>query len=346
MSGLSSYSGITTKIRAIRSRMLSHEQLRELAECKDVAQVIHYLVGTKEYGTLMASVSPEELHRGNIEKILKNCYYRDFEKLYHFADMEQRKYLMLYFKRFELSFMKACLRNICRTNSEDRSDRDIVEVFKRHSKLDAQALQAETTIEGFVEKLRGTEYYLPMKHVVDAERHTLFDYEAALDYCYFTSIWKDKQKNFKGLDAKILDRSLGYKLDILNMQWIYRSKRYYNLSNTEIYAILLPMRSKLTKNDLTRMVEAKDIKEFAVALQRTYYGKLYPQIAGENLEDIYIYLLDKVHETDGFKYPYSVAIINSYLYQKEYEINKITTIMESIRYRLPYEEIVKYARIN
>ena len=260
--------------------------------------------------------------------------------------MEQRKYLKLYFKRFELSFMKACLRNICRTNSEDRSDRDIVEVFKRHSKLDVQALQAETTIEGFVDKLKGTEYYLPMKHVVDAEKHTLFDYEAALDYCYFTSMWKDKEKHFKGLDAKILDRSLGYKFDILNMQWIYRSKRYYHLSDAEIYAILLPIRSKLTKNDLARMVEAKDMEDFAAALQRTYYGRLYPQIAGENLEDIYIYLLDKVHEEDGIKYPYSVAIINSYLYQKEYEINKITTIMESIRYRLPYEEIVRYARIN
>ncbi len=346
MSGLISYSGLTTKVRAIRGKMLKQKQFLELAECKNVSEVADYLKNTDAYRDLFASIETATIHRGTIEKLLKRCYYSEFEKLYRFADMEQRKYLELYFKKFELSFLKSCLRNICRTNSEDRSDREITSLFRRYSKLDAAALQTETTIEGFIEKLRDTEYYLPLKKVVEGDRRTLFDYEAALDMYYFTKFWKVKQKSFHGVDAKVLDRAFGYKIDILNMQWIYRSKKFYKLSDADIYALLLPIRYRLTKKDIERMVEAVDAKAFQSAISRTSYQRVYPDISGENLEDMYIYLLDGIHDSDGQKYPYSVAILNSYLYRKEYEINKITTIMECIRYQVDLSDTIHYARLS
>ena len=139
MSGLISYSGLTTKVRAIRGRMLKQEQFMELAECKSVAEVIGYLRETEAYKDLFLTIEPEKIHRGNIEKILKRSYYSDFEKLYRFADAEQRKYLELFFKKFELSFLKSCLRNICRTNSEDRSDKEVSALLQKHSKLDMAA---------------------------------------------------------------------------------------------------------------------------------------------------------------------------------------------------------------
>lgn len=346
MSGLISYSGLTTKVRAIRGKMLKQEQFLELADCESVAEVIGYLKEKDAYRELFSSVNSEAIHRGNIEKLLKRCYYSDFEKLYRFSDMEQRKYLELYFKKFELSFLKSCLRNICRTNSEDRSDREVTTLFQRHSKLDAVVLQSETTIEGFVEKLKNTEYYAPLKRVIMGDRHTLFDYEAALDMYYFTKFWKEKKKSFKGTDAKVLDRAFGYKIDILNMQWIYRSKRFYQLSKADIYALLIPIRYRLTKKDIERMVEATDAQTFQSGIGQTAYKKMYPDISGENLEDMYIYLLDGIHDNDGHKHPYSVAILNSYLYRKEYEINKITTIMECIRYKVSKNDTIHYARLD
>lgn len=346
MSGLMSYSGITTKIRAIRGKMLKQEQFLELAECGSVAEVLEYLKNTEAYQDLFSTMDTKDVHRGNIEKLLKKSYYSDYEKLYRFADVEQRKYLDLFFKKFELTFLKACLRNICRTDSEDRSAKEISEFLQKHSKLDMAALQSETTMEGFVERLKKTEYYDPLKRVLTGEQRTLFHYEAALDLLYFTRFWKEKSKFFKGIDVQILNRAFGYKIDILNMQWIYRSKRYYQLSDAEIYSFLLPITYRLTKQDITRMVEAADAKSFLTAIQRTAYYRIYPDISGETLEDMYIYLLDNVHDSDGYKHPYSVAILNSYLYRKEYEINKIITIMECIRYSVDRQDMMHYARLN
>ncbi len=54
----------------------------------------------------------EALHRGKIEQLLVNSIYRDFTKIYQFSNMEQRKFLNLYFGRYEVSIMKECLNKI------------------------------------------------------------------------------------------------------------------------------------------------------------------------------------------------------------------------------------------
>ena len=71
MSGLKSYSGITTKIRAIRGKMLKQEQFLELAECGSVAEVLEYLKNTEAYQDLFSTMDTKDVHRGNIEKLLK-----------------------------------------------------------------------------------------------------------------------------------------------------------------------------------------------------------------------------------------------------------------------------------
>ena len=43
MGSLLSYSGLTTKIRAMQSRLLTDDQYRELAELKSVPQAVTYL---------------------------------------------------------------------------------------------------------------------------------------------------------------------------------------------------------------------------------------------------------------------------------------------------------------
>lgn len=43
MSSLLSYSGLSTKIRAMQSRLLTTQQYRELAELKTVPQAVAYL---------------------------------------------------------------------------------------------------------------------------------------------------------------------------------------------------------------------------------------------------------------------------------------------------------------
>ena len=109
--------------------------------------------------------------------MLRLTVYRDFSKLYRFANVEQRKFLALYFKRYEVSVIKECLNTVF-------DHRDVVlnlsifdEFFNKHSQLDINLLASSRTIEELIANLKGTEYYAPLSQLADIERPTLFDYE-------------------------------------------------------------------------------------------------------------------------------------------------------------------------
>lgn len=48
MSGLLSYSGLTTKIRAMQSHLLNDQNFREIVELESVPQAVSYLTDEKE----------------------------------------------------------------------------------------------------------------------------------------------------------------------------------------------------------------------------------------------------------------------------------------------------------
>ena len=52
MSGLLSYSGLTTKIRAMQSHLLNDQNFREIVELESVPQAVSYLKQHKSYEDL------------------------------------------------------------------------------------------------------------------------------------------------------------------------------------------------------------------------------------------------------------------------------------------------------
>lgn len=71
MSGLLSYSGLTTKIRAMQSHLLNDQNFREIVELESVPQAVSYLKQHKGYEDLFEGYNEADLHRGQIEKMLR-----------------------------------------------------------------------------------------------------------------------------------------------------------------------------------------------------------------------------------------------------------------------------------
>ena len=55
MSGLLSYSGLTTKIRAMQSHLLNDQNFREIVELESVPQAVSYLKQHKSYEDLFTT---------------------------------------------------------------------------------------------------------------------------------------------------------------------------------------------------------------------------------------------------------------------------------------------------
>ena len=159
MGGVLSYSGLSTKIRAMQSRLTTMDQFEEILQLSDVTQVAAYLKRMPEYSSRWDALDENTLHRGQIEKLLKKSIFQNFSRIYHFANPEQRKFLDLYSKRYEIRVLKEVMTNIF-----DHRDTDPVDVspyrefFRLHSNIDVDRITTCSTMEELISCLKGNEF--------------------------------------------------------------------------------------------------------------------------------------------------------------------------------------------
>ena len=92
MGNLLEYSGIVTKIRAMRAKLLTPKQFEEIAGLGSVLEIVDYLKKNTAYADVLEMLEEDQLHRGNIEKVLTQSLYHDYTKIYRFCGQKQRRH--------------------------------------------------------------------------------------------------------------------------------------------------------------------------------------------------------------------------------------------------------------
>ena len=211
--------------------------------------------------------------------------------------------------------------------------------------MDIVRLNNSLTLEDFLQAISGSIFYPVLQQAYQSGSASLPDYESLFDQFYFCTLWKEKNKLLKGIDQAVVTTTVGSRIDLLNIRWIYRSKKYYRMSNEMIYSMLIPCYYKLHPAQIKEMVETNTVEELIPLLHNTYYGRRY----GEELDDVhsmellYAKLVEKIYSITSHNNPYSIACINSYLYFKEHEIRRLITIIEGIRYGISPDKTSDYA---
>ena len=218
--------------------------------------------------------------------------------------------------------------------------------FDKYSQINIDSLIHARTTDELVENLKGTEYYEPLKRLQNGRAVTLFDYDLALNLYYFTAIWKERKGILKRIlsekELEIYIKDCGAKINMLNIQWIYRAKKYFSLSSADIYALLIPVHYKISTDLVKEMVEAPSVEEFYRAFEKTSYARHYDFEKDLTIERMYADYLHYLYVTDRRRNPYSIASVNTYLFLKEEELQKLTTAIECVRYGVSPEETLEY----
>lgn len=342
MGNLMAYSGIVTKIRAMQAKLLTEEDFQHIAYLGTVNEAIEYLKEKPAYADDINQMDVSLYHRRHVEKVLMQSLYNDYAKIFKFAGMKQKKFLKLYKKRYEVELINYCLRIVFNHYDVPFDLEYKKKFFDKYSQLSIDKLITSKNIEELVENLKGSEYYEPLRKLKESGAATLFDYDLALDLYYFSVFWKKEKKLLQGKELEIFVKDYGTKIDLLNLQWIYRAKKYYNMLPPDIYALTIPIHYKIHLEDFKKLVEAPSVEEFGKLVEDSYYSRRYQLESGEALEKMYKQILEKLYLLDRRRNPYSVAAINTYLFLKEEEINKLTTVLEGIRYGLPGAETLAY----
>ena len=342
MGNLLKYSGIVTKLRAMEAKLLKPENFEEIANLHSVPEVVTYLKENSSYTFVLENLDESRLHRGDIEKILIEQLYHDYAKIYRFCGLEQRKFLMLYVKRYETDLINYCLRIVINHYAEPFDLNYKKDFFDKYTQISIDKLITSRTTDELIENLKGTEYYEPLKKLKDSPSVTLFDYDLALNQYYFSTMWKKRKKILKKKELELYTRDCGSKIDLLNVRWIYRAKKYYNMNTADIYSLLVPIHYKISTDLIKEIVEAPGLDELEAALNKTSYARHYDFNQQLTIEQMYTECLYHLYKMDRRQNPYSIAAINTYLFMKEEELKRLTTAIECIRYSLTPGETLAY----
>ena len=163
-----------------------------------------------------------------------------------------------------------------------------------------------------------------------------------MDLYYYTSLWKEKKNVLKKRELEIFTRDIGSKIDLLNLQWIYRAKKYFKMQPADIYSMIIPIHFKIHRDTVKELVETASVEEFIAHVASTYYVKRYDFDDHHTIERVYFECIQRLYTVDERRNPYSIASINTYLFLKEEEIKRLTSTLECIRYGLTPKETLDY----
>ncbi len=336
------YSGLSAKVRAMSGKLLSQEDFLRLGSMSGVPEVIAYLKKKPSYEAVLEKEDERSLHRGQAEGLIMQSLFVDFSRLYRFSSLEQRRFLNGYFSRYEISFLKAVIRSILTRGEPLTETEEYREIFERHSAISLKQAGSADSMEALIAALSGTPYKKVLSDVYGSASRELFDYELALDLFFFSEYWKMVKKGLKDGDQEAIARSAGAQIDAVNLTWIYRAKKYYGMSAAQIYALIVPIHYRLTREQIRRMAEAADVHELLEIMETTKYGRYIEGEDAPKLERCMDAMQEAVHAALLRKKPYSAACLDVYLYRKEREVHRVITAMECVRYGLPAEKIREY----
>lgn len=336
------YSALAGKTRAMYGKLLTEENYRELMHQKSVGEVAAYLKANSFYRDAVSALNEEDIHRVQFENSLRKSLLDDYRKLFCFSQRNIKEFLKVAYHKHEVESIKRLFR-ILEMERTVTLVEDSLLFLTKYDTLNITSLTKARNSQEFITNLKGTGYYQVLRpFLTEDKRHNLFDIEMSLDRYYLGLVLSKKKKFLQGLDAKVVEVSLGTETDVLNLLWIYRGRMIYNLDRSVILGYLIPQSYKLSRELLYELVDAKDPEAFRQIAARTKYADLFFSDKHIFFELNFSEYMFNMHRSFLRKYGFSISSALSYLHLKEYELSNIISIFEGIRYQLPVETIAKY----
>lgn len=343
------YSAIAAKLKAMHANFLTAEDFEQLLSKTSVNDICSYLKSTKGYAEMLAEVNEHDVHRGAMELLIEKNLVNEYVRLYNFFDHSKREIMKFWFMRHELEFLKREIRYIY--TNEKRSGDDLNQgrfdaFFSTHTKINREIMKNASSLSDCIEACKATPYWQALQRAENLNAD-FFSMGMMMDSMYYAESWKTINLRLDKSQRELIKKHIGTKIDLLNMMWIYRGKKYFNFSSEMIFTYLLPVRYRLNEDVFRQMVTAETVESMIGIARGTVYGELFDGIEnGIFVEENYDRITYKLAKHIFINHTDSMAAVYAYLSLREIEIKKVVTIIEGIRYSQNSDSIRKHISIK
>ncbi len=334
MDNVARFAALYAKVRALQSRMLATADYEALLRCESEAQVIAYILNKTDYGKSVKIAGSGEFQMIELERALRQYLFDRYEQMMYFVIDAERRLFKALLLRYEIESLKMVIRTVYSGLNDDAIGLTIT--TSRHFQIQnfEQLLQAPS-LEKLVDSLMATPYGAILRpYLTEDKARMLFYMEMNLDRYYFKRL-SDSIVKLKGEGRQFMEISFGSNVDFLNIQWIYRGIKHYDLSPEELFNYCLRGGRYLNLKQLQALCYAPDDKAFSKLLLATRYNDVF---GGDRI--------DLVIERDMERALYRIfrqlvkeAQLNlitpiAYLHALEFEVRDLFAIIEAKRYQM------------
>lgn len=334
------YEAINAKCHSILGRRLTSEDYKKLLNMGSIVEIAQFIKANSiDYRMFLNDVDIGVIHRDELEKKLKMVLIYYIDKIDNYFSGEYRDFFMTFYLKYEIYDLKRVARLIhIEGDVESLSDSLIfVDYYKN---INASSLVKCRSIAEIIEDLKDTIYYQYIKNLVDGNtKENLFRFEMALDKAYFAILLKKMTKLSKNDRRAFLD-IFAPLVDMMNIQWIYRGKKFYNLYPDELFNYAIEGYGKLNYTKIKELCYSKSIEELASLVTKTDYAFM---LKGDDKQDIFMerrmnrYMYYRLKGIRS-KNKRDISLVLSLIELIEFEIRDIISITEMVRYKIEYEE--------
>lgn len=347
MGSITEFAAISTKIKALYKKMLSKEQYNKLLNTKNFVDAINYLKTDTYYSEALSDYNSETLTRSELERALKKHYINDVCRLKHYIIGGYRKLFNVLLLRFQVENIKTILRG--KYVNKDKSEiSNFIITNCCANDIDYRDLINANDFDEVIEKLKGTIYYEYLVPLIgNIKSNGLFKVETALDLCYFSFV-KNYAKKLDVENRTVVQTFNNSYADLLNIQRIFRGKKYYNLSPEELFNYSIYDGHKISKDLLKTLCYSRDLDEFFNLLRNTPYSKLFEENQDKDylMEVEMLDYLKKLCLNYKSRNSMNLSGVIAYVELSLIEMRNIVSIIESKKYNQTPSEIMQYINIS
>ncbi len=322
---------ILSKARAMYGKRLTSKDYQNLLNCSSVPEVLTYLKSHTKYSTLLTGLNERDVHRGQLELILKQQLFYDFASLcrYEISVGEHFSSYIIMRTEIEQILHYLMLYNSKKTNEYIYA---LPEYFDKHTKIDLHALASARNYDTLLSVLDKTAYrkilekFKPTNDFIDIP-----SIENELYIMLYKEIFNIINTYTNGKSKKELLQIFNHDVDLINFVRILRLKKYFHLNYEEIKEKLLPF-GTLKEQTIDGMCQAENSSQIFSLMQSTNSGKIINKLEYSFAGDI----SNKAKFTSAKKnIRHSTSpcvVMMSYIFLEEAELSNVINIIEGIRY--------------
>lgn len=331
------YYALETKIATKKGRILNKSAWEKFLDSPSVDVLINHLSENDEFSKAFEGLEIKNLERNNLETVLDKFKTLEIENLLHYFAGPYKEFIKAVLMEGEINDLSLILRKLSREESLDGIEERFVH-SKIYTNLNFDELLLSKNVEQLIQKIKDGPYYNSLRNLTkDIAIQKEFHIEMKMYVALYKNIL-ERAKKLRKIDEKIATEIVGLRIDLLNIQWIYRALNFYHISPEETLIYSLEGGKTLGYNRLKKLCYAS-IDNFKKMVFEFFRYDFFNNLADEDINVVInSYMLNyfRKNSYDGIGTPLS------FMYLLNIIVNDLTSITEGIQYKVPREKLKNY----